>query len=83
MWNASKRNGYIIVIKKSNVSAHGRNPRIIFACERSGAYKCVSSQHQKPKRPKATRTKNCNCQFRLKWQYLANDNRWVLKVICA
>ncbi|XP_052300876.1 PKS-NRPS hybrid synthetase cheA-like [Citrus sinensis] len=81
--NAGKRNGYVIIIKKSDVSAHGRNPRIIFACERSGAYKCVSSEGQRPKCPKATGTKKCNCPFRLKGQYLANDNCWVLKVICA
>lgn len=80
----------MIVIKRSDVNVIGRRPRIIFACERSGAYPkrstSMSKQNsdlEKKKRPNAIGTKKCGCPFLLKGQMLANNQDWVLKVICG
>ncbi|KAH9750386.1 protein FAR1-RELATED SEQUENCE [Citrus sinensis] len=88
--DVGKKNGLVIVIKRSDVNVIGRRPRIIFACERSGAYPkrstSMSKQNndlEKKKRPNAIGTKKCGCPFLLKGQMLANNQDWMLKVICG
>ncbi|KAJ4716771.1 FAR1-related sequence [Melia azedarach] len=81
--DTGKRNGLVIVIKKSDVGGDGRRPRISFACERSGAYRRKYAEGQTPKRPKTTGTKKCGCPFLLKGHKLDTDDDWMLKVICG
>ncbi|KAH7575551.1 hypothetical protein JRO89_XS02G0142600 [Xanthoceras sorbifolium] len=81
--DTGKKNGMIIIIKKSDVGAEGRRPRITFACERSGAYRRKYNEVQTPKRPKTTGTKKCGCPFELKGHKLDDNDDWILKVICG
>lgn len=81
--DTGKRNGLVIVIKKSDVGGDGRRPRITFACERSGAYRRKYAEGQTPKRPKTTGTKKCGCPFLLKGHKLDTDDDWILKVVCG
>ncbi|KAK3185165.1 hypothetical protein Dsin_032451 [Dipteronia sinensis] len=81
--DTGKKNGMIIIIKKSDVGAEGRRPRITFACERSGNYRRKYNEGQTPKRPKTTGTKKCGCPFELKGHKLDDNDDWVLKVICG
>ena len=72
--DVGKRNGLVIMIEKSDVTANGRKPRKIFTCEKSGVYRHRCPQGHKPKPIKATGTKKYKGPFKLKGQKMANND---------
>ena len=71
--------GFFVVILRSNT---GRQPRrktfVILRCKRSGKYR----QYKKDVKT-VTRTRKCDCQFRLKGRPLKTGEGWVLRVLCG
>ena len=62
-----KANGFVIVIKMSDVGVNGRKPRITLACERSGYFRPSKKVNDKNvKKREATGSKKCRCPFELK-----------------
>ncbi|XP_022841839.1 protein FAR-RED ELONGATED HYPOCOTYL 3-like [Olea europaea var. sylvestris] len=80
-----KRHNMIVVIKKSNFGQVGRKPRIDFACERHGSYRCryTNKENEKRKRRRTNGTKKCGCPFALNGRKLINGDYWILKVKCG
>lgn len=78
------KNGFVIVIEKSDVTSKNRKPRLTFGCERRGYYrnrnKNIVPENQKRKRE--TSTKKCGCPFALKGKLQTKDE-WMLEVICG
>ncbi|XP_022889284.1 protein FAR1-RELATED SEQUENCE 5-like [Olea europaea var. sylvestris] len=80
-----KRYNMIVVMKKSDFGQVGRKPRIDFACERHGSYRCrnTNKENEKRKRRRTTETKKCGCPFLLNGRKLINGDYWILKVKCG
>ena len=67
---------YIIIIKRSKNNKNGVVSKVIFQCDRGGAYKStkISSRN--------TGTKKINCPFGLVGKYSSVNDCWTLSVIC-
>jgi len=83
--DVGKRNGFVVVIKKSDSYSSLRKPSLILACEWSGRYR----EDKRKKnvsgvvRIKGKGTKKCECQFQLKGKKLPTDDDWLLLVVCG
>ncbi|XP_038683031.1 uncharacterized protein LOC119983416 [Tripterygium wilfordii] len=82
----ARRNGFVLVIKRSTMTEKRRKLRLTLACERSGKYrKFVKADHDIPenKRRKGIGTKKCNCPFILKGNKVSDKDEWMLHVVCG
>ncbi|KAJ4715741.1 Calmodulin-binding transcription activator 2 [Melia azedarach] len=73
-----RKNGFVIVIKRSDSGNGGQRARITFCCERGGQYRNRSKDKEDKK--ENTNTKKCACPFELKAYKLSVDDNWELKV---
>ncbi|KAJ4715731.1 MYB transcription factor [Melia azedarach] len=80
-----RKNGFVIVIKRSDSGDKGQKARITFCCERSGEYSGTgkSEVDKKEKQLRNTGTKKCRCPFSLKGHKLDNVDNWMLEVVCG
>ena len=80
--DVGKRNGFVVIIKKSDSGSNVKKPRIVFSCERSGACK---SKHIKEKgaKTRASGTKKCGCPFALRGKKLDTADDWMVMVMCG
>ncbi|XP_057496891.1 uncharacterized protein LOC130781651 isoform X1 [Actinidia eriantha] len=82
--DVGRRNGFFIVINKSDAGDSRKRPRITFGCERSGYLRDRRSKEGNSKKQlKMFGTKKCGCPFALKGQKLDTDDDWVLQVLCG
>lgn len=82
--DVGKRNGFVIVIKKSDAGGEGKRARVTFACERGGYYRSSKNKESSTqKRQRLSGTKKCGCPFTLKGHKLANDDDWAMEVVCG
>ncbi|KAH9753465.1 protein FAR1-RELATED SEQUENCE [Citrus sinensis] len=82
--NVGKKNGIMVVIKRSEVGRGGKRARIFFGCERGGKYEKIKKKdNQKDLKSRITGTKKCGCPFKLKGQKLDTHSDWMLKVMCG
>ena len=82
--NVGKKNGIMVVIKRSEVGCGGKRARIFFGCERDGKYEKIKKKdNQKDLKSRITGTKKCGCPFKLKGQKLDTHSDWMLKVMCG
>ncbi|KAJ4715747.1 Calmodulin-binding transcription activator 2 [Melia azedarach] len=77
-----RKNGFVIVIKRSDSGDGGQKARITFCCEREGQNR-NTGKNKEEKQLRNTSTKKCGCPFKLKGQKLDNDDNWMLKVVCG
>ncbi|KAJ4715739.1 MYB transcription factor [Melia azedarach] len=80
-----RKNGFVIVIKRSDSGDKGQKARITFCCERSGEYRDMgkSKVDKKEKQLRNTDAKKCGCPFTLKGHKLDDDDNWILTVVCG
>jgi len=71
--------GFVIVIIRSDTAndQHGKKTYVLLGCERGGKYRKYKSDLQ----PSITRTRKCECPFKLRGKPISNGDGWVLKVI--
>ncbi|RWR74561.1 protein FAR1-RELATED SEQUENCE 2 isoform X2 [Cinnamomum micranthum f. kanehirae] len=83
--DVGRRNGFVIVIKTSTTGRHGKKPRIILGCERSGCYRNNRKNREvnTEKKMKLTASKKCGCPFSLLGKNLGTNNDWTLHVLCG
>ncbi|KAJ4715736.1 FAR1-related sequence [Melia azedarach] len=84
--NIGRKNGFVIVIKRSDLgSGGGQKARISFCCERGGQYrnKGKNKENKKEKQLRNVATKKCGCPFTLKGCKLGSDDNWMLEVVCG
>ena len=68
------------------VSKHGvwRKAKLQLACERSGTYRQPKNRSDRQElQHKGTRTKKCDCPFKLHEFKLAIDDKWYVIVVCG
>lgn len=75
-----------LVVKKSDKK--GRNPRVVYSCERSGKYKPKTksvtplTEEEKKKKKKNTGTRKCDCPFEVKFiKKQGTEDCWMLDFV--
>jgi histone-lysine N-methyltransferase SETD2 len=84
--SVGKRNGFVIIIKKSDKGGEGKKSRLKLGCERGGQYHIPAIENETDKQKKKRRftgTKKCGCPFLLKGIKLDGDDEWMLEVECG
>ena len=65
--NVRKKNGIMVVIKRSKVGRGGKRPRILFGCERGRKYEKIKKKNNKKDlKSRIIGTKKGECSFKLK-----------------
>lgn len=83
--DVGKKNGFVVVIKKSDSGYGVRKPGLTLACECSGLYREDKRTRNVSGvvRNKEKGTKKCECSFQLKGKKLPTNNDWLLLVVCG